>query len=86
MEVRWCQHQNKKCDYCNFIDKRKCNYEEREGTSYLDCQCGVKPKGNFQVVCGFCGSNDVDTEIIYYPDDNYSEIKYTCNNCGNQNK
>jgi hypothetical protein len=85
MEIRWCIQQNKKCDYCTLNMKKKCNYEEREGASYLDCQYAIIPKAEFKVICEFCSSNDVDIEVWHYAIDNYNEIKYTCNNCGNHN-
>lgn len=36
MNKTWCAKQNKKCDYLDTV--QKCNFEKREGASYLDCQ------------------------------------------------
>jgi hypothetical protein len=36
MYKTWCKSKNKKCDYLE--DIQKCNYEQRAGASYLDCQ------------------------------------------------
>ena len=85
-EKRWCSFANLMCKHCS-DNNIVCNFEKCEGVSYLDCKWAVIPKGDFKVVitCGFCKSIDVDYEIAYYSDDNYYEVKYTCNNCGNSN-
>lgn len=42
MEKRLCSYENKLCKYCISDSDIACNYEEREGASYLDCQYAKK--------------------------------------------
>jgi len=51
MYKTWCKLQDKKCDYLDIT--RKCNYEEREGVSHLDCENLIqKYPYQIKITCG----------------------------------
>jgi hypothetical protein len=83
----WCKGFRTICFAC-YDSKILCSRPEKEGISYLDCPFAIAPKGEFETIttCQFCQSTDVDSRIVYYPNDNYNRIIYTCNNCGNTNE